>query len=497
MSSLMELNSKQYLGRKQIVLDCKFSVESGKEIEKILSVNAVPYLADIDILIHKANFKVKAGLEVMYLGENQSKQSFTTIADASDVIENDLINPNCQVEVEFKVVDVTTPSIKSNEVKIACILDLSFYLNSKTTVEIVEELEDCCYKKDILEVVDIKSTFNENVDLNEEFKIEGDLSKIVAVQVSSSVKNSFAGNGYIVVSGVGFANILYEDEIGCLKNYKTSFEIKQEISANDISKDDIIKANLTVLNYLAKVTVIQADGYNIIKWETSGRITGTIYESKLIDKVCDAYSLKDNIECKTQKCKKLDSIFVSTFEDSIKGEISFNEDENSHIVGFIGENVAVSNSVIENDKLRIEGVVSATVLYENENGCNSVIAEVPFETSFAKGELIGLDNIILNTSILDLDVDKRSNTIELISKINFNLCAYKNAETEIISGVEIVGKREKPDCAIEMIIVGENQSIWDLCKKIGVSEENLLKQNPELIEPLSEGQKILLFHSVE
>lgn len=498
MGNSLILNTKKYLGRKQVVLDCKFQIESGKEVQKVLAVSGKPILTDTTVTNGNINFVGKVNLKLIYLSENNERECLNCLADFNEYFDNADIEIGDTAQIELKVVDVTTPSIKANEVKVACILDAVVSLSKNKTYNEVEECENIFYKKSLCEISKQVATIKDSFEISEEFRIDGDLKCVLNIDIDMAVKESYAGNGFAVVSGDAIANIVYEDESGEVKLHKTNFIVKQEVSIDNVNKDCLVVADIYPLEFLAKCSVVQGEDCNIIRWEAPISVSGVIYENSLVDKIDDAYSCKNNVTLKTNQCESLKNLVITSIEDTVKGEVPLKEDINATLIGHLFSGVEVSSAYVEGDKLTIEGVVSTTILYKNNdtNMVQSVIAEFPYISQTTRSEFNGITEINVTPSIIDMDISIKNGSIELVTKLLFNVFGYSIDKINLMSEIIIGEPRKEKDFAMEIVIVNKEQSLWELGKMLGVSSEQLVLQNPKLVEPVQKNEKVIVFYSL-
>lgn len=496
MDNSIILNTKKYLGRKQIVLDCKFQIESGREVQKILAVNGCPILNDVIVSNGNVSFNGKVNLKLIYLSEAGERECLNCIADFNEVYENEDIEVGDTILIDFKVVDVTTPSIKANEVKVACILDAVIYLSKNKIYEQVQEIDNVFYKKNLCEITRQVAVIKDNFDLQEEIKIDGELKSILNIDANIVVKDAYCGSGFVVVGGDANLNILYEDYDSQIKMYKTSVNVKQEISINNITKDCMVVAEMKPFDYLSKYSIIQGDNCNIINFEAPINVSGIIYENVLVDKITDAYSSEFICNLEHIECETINNLVVTNVEDTIKGEVPLKENKDAVFLGYIFSGVEVSSAYIENDKLNVEGVVSTTILYKDEdNIIQSAIAEFPYISQISKPEFGDVTEVSVKASIIDIDVSLKNNSVELVAKLQFNVFGVNSNNLSLINGLELNEKRIEKDYAMEILVVGNEQSLWDIGKKLGVGCEQIVHQNPNLVEPLKKGDKIVVYYS--
>ena len=165
---------------------------------------------------------------------------------------------------------------------------------------------------------------------------------------------------------------------------------------------------------------------------------------------------------------------------------------------FVGGNsVVVTNSFLSNGEITIEGIARTSVVYLNDedSSLNSVALEVPFVIT----DKFDVENEggTLNISAIVCDVDvavKRGRELFYDAKIK----AYVNYSCDEVSGVisevEAVEAYAEKDYGMELVFAKAGQTSWDIAKEARVKEDLLLAQNPEVVFPLQDDEKLVLFY---
>ena len=491
------LTNKQNLDSKQLVVDCRFVVTNGNEVGKVLSVSATPFVTNTDTYPNSIKYSGKVNFKLIYLTEDGRVLSINNMSDFDEALEVENLSEDAFATVNFKVVDVTTPSVKSNEVKVACVMEASCSIEGKNYFDNVNIEDGVFCKKKEVDNFELSCHFKEAFELEEEIRINDELNNVLALDSELCIKDVYAGNGFVVVSGQIFYCVVYDTEDCVFKSHKQAIDFKQEIAVDSATIDSKVCVNLSLQQNLIKMSIIQEDGYNTIKLEMPIIAYGSVYNKAYIEVVEDAYSENNILTVSTRQLTLIEQVYSNSIEDFVRETVAINEVEGAKLLGFSGANVVVSSSYVDGDKLNIEGVVSGTVIFDANSQITSIIAEVPFIVSNTKPEYTELDGVDVVAGLSDFDVSIKSNTeMELSAKLNLYLTGIKHRNINAVDTIEVVSKRPERDCAIEIIVTGEQNTLWDLGKTLGVSAEQLLLQNPNLTEPISAGQKVVVYYPV-
>ena len=489
------LTSKKTVSNKQVIVDCRFLISSGNEVGKVISIHAIPFITSTDIYASKIKYSGKVNFKLIYLTEDGRVLSINNMSDFDETIDMDGIDEDCYSDISFKVVDVTTPSVKANEVKVACVMETLVDIDESEMCESIDLEEGIFCKNNENACLERCGCFKESFELEEELRINDDLNNVLSLDSELCIKDVYAGNGFAVVSGQIFFVVTYDTEDSPVKCYKTCIEFKQEIGMDDVGMDSVVKASMYIQQNLIKMSVVQEEGYNSIGLEIPIIATGCVYNKKNINIIEDVYSPKNILRTTHREINAVEHLHCSSFEDYLREMVTIDMDNSARLIGFSGANVVISTSYITHDKLTVEGVVSGTILLMTEEGLSSVITEVPFEVNNVRGEYIGLEDLSVRVGIGDFDASiKNAGELEINAKLNFFITATKHKTMYTISQIDIESERPKRDCAIEIVLTGEHNSFWDLGKSLGVSTEQLLLQNPHLTEPITAGEKIVIYY---
>ena len=495
MEDKVVLASKQNLKGSQMIVDCRFLASSGNEIGKVLSVSATPFVSNIDTYPSTVKYSGKVNFKLIYLTEDGRIISVNNMSDFDETVDVESMGDDAFAQVNFKVVDVTTPSVKTNEVKVACVMESVVSIETKNAFEGVQPNEGVFCKKKAFDNYELCSHFKEAFELEEEIRINDDLEQVLTLDCELCVKEVFAGNGFIVVSGEVFCVVAYTSENCVFKTYKQAIDFKQEIESQDATTDSKVNVNLNLQHNLIKMSVIQEDGYNTVRVELPIMACGSVYNKVNMEVVEDVYSENELLEVETVDLNTLEQVYSVTFEDFVREIVPIGEVQGAKLLGFSGANVVVSSSYFEDDKLTVEGVVSGTAIFDLDSQINSIIAEVPFVVSSTKSECRDLDNLEVVCGLCDFDLSlKNDSEMELSAKLGFFVTGTKHKSVKGVLAVTPTTKRSERDCSIEIVVTSKESSLWDLGKTLGVSAEQLLIQNPNLVEPIKEGEKVVVYY---
>ncbi len=150
----------------------------------------------------------------------------------------------------------------------------------------------------------------------------------------------------------------------------------------------------------------------------------------------------------------------------------------------------------ESGKVFVEGLISSTVIYSDENGFNSVKVEVPYSTSF-NADVTGKETLKASGVVTEIVPKiKRDREIELAAKLNFKVESSTLHSLNVITNVTEGEIKPVNDSTVSVYVVSEGDTVWDVAKAFSASPDKIMSQN-NLTQPLTAGQRIVYFRALD
>lgn len=478
----------------QLVVDCRFNIEQGKGVAKVLSVCAKPYLTNCESVDGEVRYSGKVCFKLIYLSEENEVVSCENISEFNEESKNELIKESSKNYIEFKLVDVTTPSVKTNEVRVACVLDSVLHITCNDMKKYDDgEQDDICTKKEVVDIWENIEYFDETFDIVDEIKIKDNLDRIICHDVNVCVKDSFASIAFVCVSGDVTYSFVYEKDVDGEKqlcHFTQTLPFKQEMSLSESKKECFFNVGLNVNTSDIKVNVVLDGETNIIKFTTPVRAHGELYENKIVDCVSDAYMEEYDTQLINENFKSITNLSKEIFESVESGSFELGGDGEYSLIGYTAQNVTLTNVVCGDNETNIEGLISVNVLLSYEGGLTSINCEYPFKSKFNLNK-----NKFLNASLSlnGINVSLADKLLNVECRVGCLIFCYDKFAKSYVCKIEKLEQKQKPDCALEIVFVKENQTLFDVGKEFSVSEKMLLEQNKDINLPLKEGDKLVIY----
>lgn len=223
-----------------------------------------------------------------------------------------------------------------------------------------------------------------------------------------------------------------------------------------------------------------------------------IFFDEEVSTVDDAYSTKYMLDINKNRYDLGMLKGIQTIESIIRDNINLKENqERPESIIFTTGKVIINEKNITINKLTIEGVINAEVLYKSsgENISYSAInGIIPFSSSIDIAGINGDMKSIVLCSIENIEGTIESNNIALKITLSISAKVFSEESKVFISDVlesdeDIKDKKS----SITIYVVGKGDTLWEIAKKFNSTVDAITKinniDNADMIYP---GEKILI-----
>ena len=492
----IKLVTKKKIGENQLNNSLNLENSGKVKITKILTINAKPIIEKIDT--SNAEVKVSGFVEydLLVVLENNEINSITEKSPYSLSFESKEITDNSIVDVNANAVEVN--NVSDQTLSFNSVINFQFYLITFVpTIKCPEEMEGVLVKTKEVSFSSLTNNVNYNFQISFDEVKDSRFNKILYTSSEASIRNIVPSNEYFTVNGEVYTTIVFQNEDGLIKSVVKENEFSEEVEVNGTNKDSSI-----YLNVLTKeIEVVENLENKTFSFTVPLELKGQIFNRKTCKTILDAYSINNEVQLTTSSFE--DQSFSSTKQ--INGSISTtaNIDENlspiDKVLAVIPNNLYVLNQIIKNGNLLLEGIVNLNIIYysldeEGSEILNSFDIDVPFSLNFNIDELKENDNVINNLIIRDVNIkNKLGKELEIFIDFKNNYSIITNSTNAVVSEIKLGEEKEKENYALEVYLAQNEESLWDIAKKLNITVEDLVNQNEELSMPIQNGEKIVAY----
>ena len=486
----------------QIAIEAKLQPLTDVKIAKILTISCEAEILSHEALAGEARYNGRANFKVLFLDNEGATNSMDYNADFSDKIADDCIMPSSELMLEAHVLDTETVSVTQTELKISAAIEICCKVLISERLNLLKEGADDIYTQTEEIEYDIISTKSaETFLVAEEFEPKDNIVNILLCEANHITKDVSAGLDCVIISGMIDLNVIYSAENGLIKNENFITEYTQEINAPGARIDDKVIYSIKINSFTVTLTDDLATQSKTIKCDFKmGADCRAIGKAKAAA-VVDAFSVSKEIKIIGESIDIKQFEGVKVIDESIEGAADLGEELPAvdKIVCLTSSKAQVANIYNEGDKLTIEGVLHTGIIYWNNEyeTRNSVSVELPYSLTvkcdLPQGEL-DFDG---KACILKVWAQPRKRgEIELKADVKFCINVYKKKIGYYIKDIQIGELKIAKDSAIAVYITRQGEKLWDVAKALHTTPEIILKNNPNLKEPLPAGERILIYRQI-
>lgn len=504
----METNSFVSTYRKRIdvvqnSVEQKLETNGDVAIAKVLCVNANACLDNIEVLNGEAYYSGEVVFDVVYTDEQGNLLNLTETANLQGKIENDFLNSTMLPVYKVEVVNVSIQNVSENALKVNAIVEITLDCLVNDNIEpYISNSDNIRTKTELVNVFSVKNNGQATFSISEDNEVKCKVDKILVNCANVCVKDVKSGTGYFTIEGEVCVNLCYvcgEEDNKTVKCLNQTYPFKEEVEAGDLTKEELVELMINVkhqdVNY---ITTEIDDSKTNINVNIPINVKYFILSNNERVITTDAYSTTHNINLVSESFSYINNIQTICETKSVDCELTLQEDQAriSKILFVCGENVSVTNNYIEEDKLYVEGIITANVIYladdDNYDVC-SVVVENPFKVCL-NNEVFATENIFVKTGVKGCSFRaKKGKEIELDFDINLVAEVYSNATESYLKEVVLTEELQASNYSLQIYFAPANADIWNISKQLKVNPDTILQQNPNLVFPLQKPEQIVYF----
>lgn len=504
----METNNFNSTYRKRIdvvqnVVEQKIEPENDVNIGKILCVNAKAYLDNVEVLNGEAYYNGEVVFDALFTDEQGNIINQTLNSNLQGKIENDTLNANMLPIYKVEVVNVSIQNASASGLKASATVEITLDCLVNDEISVFDaENDNIKVKQETVSIFTTKNSGSATFNVSDEIEIKGTVNKQLLKTATLTIKDVKSGTGYFTVEGDINFSMCYEtgtEENKMIKCINECLPFKEEIEVDDLTKEQTVEI-IAGLKPNDVVLTLQTEDETKTIYAFSATVSVKYFVLDKTEKeiTVDAYCTTHNLNLISESFNYTKLIQSICESKNVDCELSLQEEQPriSKILFVCGENVNITNSYVLDDKLVVEGIVNANVVYlndeENEEIC-SIMVENPFKVELNE-DVCYAENVFVKTAIKDCMCHvKKGRDLELEFNIGISANVYLTGQESYLKEVELTEELAQNPYSMQIYFAPQNADIWDISKELRVSSEIITSQNPNLTFPLEKPEQIVYF----
>lgn len=486
----------------QSIIENNITVED-KEIAKVLSVGAdIDLEQNQEMLSGVCNLNGKIILNVVYTNSDGEINNQTAVSPFAIKLSSDKISTTSKLNSKVKVVATQIDKVMGNQIKIITTLNCDCTVVKNEDMQYLVACGDNVFVKQVEQkVVSLDKQVCEKFEESLQATVKDGVKKVLMTNVDCVLKDWTIGTGFVVVEGEIYAKVVYvnKQEIPELQTITISKAFKQELDAEGITKDSDLEMFINIIYEQIKVELDEHDtGETVIEVEIPIIACYNQICSRCIMSVVDAYSVKDELSLAFGEQQNDVNLKPEYLEEKIEGSVVLTDNEPRIDKYLATTNVCnqVSNAYISGGTLFVEGIVTANVVYLNDE--LSALQSVELEIPYVLDKQVGFDNATIldaNVKLFDVDVMvKRGREIYFDAKAKAFVNITQTNVLSMVNNAEILQPLPDRDVALEIYFAKAGESFWSIAKNLKIPAEIISNQNENLVDPLEKDENIAIYY---
>lgn len=320
------------------------------------------------------------------------------------------------------------------------------------------------------------------------FEIDGIDDLLLHVE-RAEVAQCFVANGKVSLIGEIVMELLaLKGERLC--SYERQVPFNVELPVEDCSDKLPVLPKVETKSATLNLTTDEETGKCRLHAALTLRSECLLYITESVDCVDDVFSTECELELKKEKTSSKYLTGVQRFTERIGGTVStsLSYDGDFSVLAVTNPSVEITCKKKENGR-EAEGYVEAEAILQTEDGVKSAKISLPFLFPLqADGEEVKVEGRIYGLSLRRI-----GGKLEGDGTLKVSVASYTYKQSEYVCLAREGRAYEKNCQAISVFVPTEGDGLWEVAKKLKCSQEDVLKNNPELKFPVQKGERLFIY----
>ncbi len=475
-------------GKTQVMSDGDVLVPEIKpDMLKILQVDAVSCITDIDVTDGKLFLSGKVNVTVLYVPdrENEKVRSAEGSFEFSHKAENGRIGAGMTAMVNCNVDRLEFSALNSRKVRIKAIVGIDYEVIN------VEENEIACGTgSETAQTLTKTVTLSDVSDLSRhEFSVcekievptgQESVNEIIKTDVKISDTEYKTLSGKIVVKGAVCVCVLYTDDDCNIEFTEAEIPFTEVFDAENVTEESVCDIDYSVMNVSGCVSEDSDGDRRIIEVEAEISAQVKASDSVNTEILSDCYEPFRKTELVKRTMQAEEVAERPSAQNTLREIIEFPQDapEVTGVYNVVARPV-VGKAELQGGKLLCEGRIEAYILYisdSSESPVYSMKKDFPFsymlECSCSGSGF---------TPKIKAEIKHISYNLNAAGELELRCILSLNAEVMKKQTIELIDEANESDAesrgGMVIYFVQEDDSLWSIAKRYGVPQSEIVKFN--------------------
>ncbi len=463
-------------------------------VAKVLSLAVDAKSTSIDSQNGFAQLSGRCNFRLIYLDKEGSARGVDYNADFSVRIDGEFADGD-NVSADIAVLEADVEA--SQTLTLTAVLEIKVCAIKREELQMLKSAQDCYTTTKEVYVPSFIATKTATVSFDDEKDVGGEVDAVLGLNVACVPTKSVATDGGANTAFSVLATVTYV-EGGEIKQQNFAVETDDDFALDGVLPTDSIRASACVKS--SKVVLQGVTDDNVIRVEGEIQISIQAFRCSQTEIVSDLFVLSHEVDVSREVARYECFDGCGYYTQSVSGRAVLGDNKPSAIsVCALPYSRCYTSRcyVSEDNMLVIEGIVNTDIIYTDENGYNSIRAEIPFSVSV--GSEIPFSNVVkANCAVSNINATVvRGREFDITMDIAIKACGFSSLEAEYIGDVTLGDEREVNKSALSVYVTANGEQMLDVCKALSAMPDEIAMQNPDITFPTKEGDKIVFFRALK
>ncbi|WP_426348878.1 DUF3794 and LysM peptidoglycan-binding domain-containing protein [Alloiococcus sp. CFN-8] len=462
------------------------------DVVRILMIHAKPVIINAEVMQDKIYLEGQVEYNLLYFSKEEEKTVLNSVT-YNDKFNSQIEAPGAEhrmlCEADCDVEHINVNIINERKISIDGIFNINcslYKIDSLAMIKDIESSENIQMQKTNISIDKVMGAIKQEVIGKGNITIAQDkpeVYKIIKVFALLHKKDVRVMEGRIQCGAFCKVNIIYKGEQGGdIYLLEDDMYISEEIEMEKALPNMSVFCDYTLLGPEYSVREDENGERRIIDLEAPVIAMLKVVSNENLSVIKDAYSPNLNMELEKESFPLVSLLGQNTSEVIVKDNIYLEPQDPLpvQILGSIGRVALTDKKLLEN-KLILEGIIKADIIYktnDENNSVNLISGDIPFTSTL---EIPGLKidmttRVRVNLESIESDIE--ANTLALKAVININVRSYYKSNKDFLVSVKCSDEPiSKKKSSITIYMVQPGDTLWEIAKKYYTTEEELLHLN--------------------
>lgn len=478
---------RRFVGKVQTAESVRVSVKN--DIADVLSVGVDSAVNSYEATAGEASFFGKTNVRLVYSdGTTVCGQSYS--ADFTASISSDVLDADSKLTFDVATVETKT-DVNANTATLTILLEVTvFAYVAQGTTYLAGSDEAFCLTEGV-EYLQHAEVHRLGMSVEEELTASRSITTVLLAESCLAATEYTLSEGVLHIVGDACVRLTYISD-GTIVTDALPFRFERELDAAGM-EDCQLCIGLAPRNTKVRLNITEAEVNTAFTAEIVADVRVEATRVERCDVVCDAYGT-DRDYLPERKSFTTTLPCGSTVERKrVVATLPLAGGRTP--IAAINACAIVTKCTSLERRAEVQGVVQATVLYSTDAGTVGEPLELPFCETVAVDYLMPICESTARVAVFGLAV-RDVGGMQAEAELCFTVESRRTCTFSVIVSAEEQPFDKSALPAIEVCLAHKGETLWQLCKSLHLSEEDLLATNPEITNPLEADARIVVFNRI-